>query len=369
MVAITFVLPDLRGGGAERVNLDLAHEFVRIGHAVELVLMRAEGEFLDEALAAFPTVNLGVDRSRNLPWALARYLRRRRPEVVIASMWPLTVLATAGRVLSGHSCHVVVWEHNTLSRQYQSWGRLHRLLMRSSMALGYRFADARVGVSVGVVQDLSRLAGMPFDRFAVVHNPIPIRPAPEVGQLAEAEALWDAPRGARILAVGSFKKQKNHALLLKAFARLGGPAKLMLLGRGEGEPGLRDLVSELSITERVVFAGFHAEPTAFYSTADLFVLSSDYEGFGNVIVEALASGVPVVSTDCPSGPREILADGKFGRLVPVGDVGALAQAMQAALEAPADVAALKARAQDFSIEKAVDEYERLLFPALRAKAL
>ena len=125
-----------------------------------------------------------------------------------------------------------------------------------------------------------------------------------------------------------FKHQKNHALLLRAFALLERPdARLMLLGNGELEPDLRRLAAELGIADRVIFAGFHPDPTPFYRTADLFVLSSDYEGFGNVIVEALACGTPVVSTDCPSGPAEILADGEFGALVPVGDAQALARAI------------------------------------------
>ena len=165
------------------------------------------------------------------------------------------------------------------------------------------------------------------------------------------------------MTVGSMKAQKNHPLLLRAFAGMGRwDARLMLVGTGAGEAGLRVAADELGITQQVIFAGFHSDPTPFYQTADLFVLSSDYEGFGNVIVEAMACGTPVVSTDCPSGPAEILEQGKHGRLVPVGDVEALTSAMQAALAARHDPDALKQRAANFAPAIAAKRYLELLCP-------
>jgi glycosyltransferase involved in cell wall biosynthesis len=231
------------------------------------------------------------------------------------------------------------------------------------MALGYRLASARVGVSNGVVDDIAQLSGLSPDRFSVIHNPVRLRDTPSFESLADAEALWGVPRGARLISVGKFKAQKNHPLLLRAFARLSRPdARLMLVGSGDGEPALRQLAAELGVAERVIFAGFKADPTPFYATSDLFVLASDYEGFGNVIVEALRCGVPVVATDCRSGPREILDDGKYGRLVPVGDADALAEAMFESLDGIHDPAVLKARAGCFSVAKAADDYLGLLLP-------
>lgn len=359
---IAILLPDLRGGGAERVSLDLAHEFARQGHAVEFVLMRVEGELLGEAQAAFPVVDLGTSRVRKVPSTLSHYLRRNRPDAVIVAMWPLTVLAPLARALSGHSCKVLVSEHNTLSIQYGSWGRAHNLLMRISMALGYRFADVRVGVSAGVARDIAQLAWMSDDRFAVIHNPVAHRPEPALQALAVAQALWKVPSGARILTVGSFKVQKNHPLLLRAIAKIAelSNARLMFLGAGAGEGALRALAAELGIAGQVIFAGFHPDPTPFYRTADLFVLSSDYEGFGNVIVEALACGTPVVSTNCPSGPSEILEGGRYGILVPVGDVDALANAIGTALSNKHDSERLRQRAMDFVPVIAASRYLELL---------
>ena len=360
--AISILLPDLRGGGAERVNLDLAHEFTRQGHTVEFVLMRVDGELLAEAQAEFPVIDLGTPRARQVPLALARYLRRNRPDALLAAMWPLTVLAPVGRALSHHRCKLLVSEHAIISAQYKTWGSIHHLALRTSTAIGYRMADARVGVSTGVVKDIAHLARMPEGCFDVIYNPVPPRANPGPQALATADALWAEPPGARILSVGSFKAVKNHTLLLRAFARLAQRpgARLMFLGAGAGESDLRALTAELGIADKVIFAGFHADPTQFYRTADLFVLSSDYEGFGNVIVEALASGTPVVSTDCPSGPSEILQGGRYGALVPVGDANALAEAIEVALSTEHDRDRLRQRAMDFAPEIAASRYLALM---------
>ena len=357
---IVFLLPDLRGGGAERVNLDLAYQFARKGHRVEFVLMKARGEFLAEAEAKFSVVDLNCSRARNLPGVLARYLRQNRPDVLLAAMWPLTVIAPLMR-LTGYCGRIVVSEHGILSAAYSSWGRVHRVALRSSMAISYRLAHVRIGVSAGVADDLAALSGLPRRMFEVVHNPVPLRPYPDNLQLKPVETLWATPRGARILSVGRLKPVKNQALLLHAFAKMKHPnAKLMFVGAGTGEANLRALAAELSVSDNVIFAGFYTDPTPFYQTADLFVLSSNYEGFGNVIVEALACGTPVVATDCPSGPAEILENGEYGRLVPVRDPQALAQAMQEALTASHDPALLKRRADDFAPAIVAKRYLELL---------
>jgi glycosyltransferase involved in cell wall biosynthesis len=358
---ISILLPDLRGGGAERVNIDLAREFSFAGHKVEFVLMQARGEFLEEARSSFSVVDLATPRARALPIALARYLRRRRPDALLAAMWPLTVIAPIATWLSGYKCKVLVSEHGILSAQYSDWGRMHRFFLRLSTGIGYRMADFRVGVSLGLVKDIANVALLRTDHFHVIHNPVPPRPAQTWQTIGAAESLWSTPKGARIVTVGSMKAVKNHSLLLRAFARLERPdARLMFVGYGAGRDTLLSLAHELGVADRVILAGFHRDPTPFYKTADLFVLSSDYEGFGNVIVEALACGTPVVSTNCPSGPAEILENGRFGRLVPVGDAEALASAMGAALNEQVDRDALKRRAADFSPEIAARKYLDLL---------
>ncbi len=358
---IVILLPDLRGGGAERISITLAQEFQRLGHSPEFVLMQAKGEFISEAKALFPIHDLGCQRFRSVLPALTKYLREHRPDALLAAMWPLTVIAPLAQKLSGHPCPVVISEHNNLSLQYQDWGTLHQVMLRSSVSLGYRLATARVGVSQGVVKDMSKLSGLATEEMTVIYNPIAVASEPSPAAIEQVEKLWGAPRGERILTVGTLKPQKNHALLLQAFARLcRTSARLMIVGRGELEKQLQQLALELGIMEQVIFAGFHRDPAPFYATADLFVLSSDYEGFGNVIVEALGQGLPVVSTDCPAGPSEILEGGRWGQLVPVGDVAALAKAMENALEMAHDRTALKQRAKDFDPAIAAKRYLHLM---------
>ncbi|MEP1201237.1 glycosyltransferase [Tateyamaria sp.] len=361
MASISILLPNLVGGGVERIRLVLAHEFVRAGHDVEFVLMQAKGPLLEEARASFPVVDLATPRARALPFSLARYLRRRRPDVLLAAIWPLTVIAPIAQRLSRHHCKVLVSEHGILSGQYRDWGIFHCLLLRISTAVGYRLADRRIGVSVGVGDDMASLALLRRNAVDVIYNPVPPRRVPEPVAIDMADRLWSGPGGARIVTVGTMKAVKNHPLLLRAFARLHrSDARLMFVGDGIGREALLSLAHELDVADRVIFAGFRPDPTPFYKTADLFVLSSDYEGFGNVIVEAMACGTPVVSTDCPSGPGEILARGKYGRLVPVGDVAALADALSQSLNDTFDPEILQTRAGEFSSVEAANAYLRLM---------
>lgn len=356
-MTISLVIPDLRGGGAERLSLDLAREFIRLGHPAEFVLMRADGDFLSEAKAEFSVVDLQAPRARQVVPALARYLRQTRPTALLAAMWPLTVLAPVAARVAGYRGSVVVSEHGIISAQYRDWGRMHRLALRFSAFAGYRLAYGRVGVSQGVCDDMARLSLMPAARMTTIHNPVRVLSSPASDALCQADALWGVPPGRRILTVGNLKEVKNHPLLLRSFAQMcDAGARLMILGQGSNEGKLRALAEELGITGRVIFAGFHADPAPFYASADLFALSSDYEGFGNVIVEALSFGLPVVSTDCPSGPGEILDGGRFGRLTPVGDALALAKAMSDALAEPTEQAVLKCRAADFAPEIAARKY-------------
>jgi glycosyltransferase involved in cell wall biosynthesis len=276
-------------------------------------------------------------------------------------MWPLTCCTLVAWRLSRARTQVVVSDHSILSLGYADRGSRHRAALRASLAMTYRLAGARVAVSGGVADDLAALSGIPRGKFDVIYNP---SPSPSTAQLNDADAVWGVSRGRRILTVGSMKAPKNQALLIRAFALLreAADARLMILGDGGLRGDLMALAEAEGLSGRVLMPGFVIDPGPYYRSADLFVLSSDYEGFGNVIVEALACGVPVVSTDCRSGPAEILEGGRFGRLVPVGDAPAFAAAMGEALDAPHDRAALQRRADDFSTAKAADRYLELLFP-------
>ncbi len=358
MAYISILLPDLRGGGVERIRIDLAYEFSKSGHCVEFVLMRRTGEFLEEAEKSFSVVDLRASRIRNVPLPLSQYLSDRQPYALLVAMWPLTAIAPVVARFSGFHGRILVSEHCRLDQQYP--GLVDRMLIGISSFVGYRLSHVIVAVSDGVGQNIASMSAISKDRIFTIYNSIRSLCSPKLTELKKVNKIWG--RGTpRILTVGSLKDQKNHALLLRAFARLPFPdARLMLLGQGDLEDSLRSLAEKLGISDRVIFAGFHNNPAPFYATADLFVLSSDYEGFGNVIVEALSFGLPVVSTDCPSGPAEILEGGRLGRLVPVGDVVALSRAIEEALAAPVDPQMLRARAADFAPEKVARQYLEVL---------
>jgi glycosyltransferase involved in cell wall biosynthesis len=355
---IAILLPNLNCGGVEVVRLALAHEFENTGHVVQFVLMSAQGDLLAEAGKRFPVVNLRVSRFRSIILPLSNYLKTCKPDVLLAAMWPLTVLAPMAQLLSGVSCKVVISEHAVLSMQYSNLSLGQRLIMRAAMAIGYRFASARLGVSNGVISDIARFSGLRRSSFHLAYNPLAHNSVLNSCDLRRVEVLWgDESRGARILSVGTLKKQKNHALLLRAFSMIKTPnARLVIVGQGEEMMALQRLAVELGIIYRVLFAGYQSDPATFYATADLFVLSSDYEGFGNVLIEALAQGLPIVSTDCPSGPSEILGGGRWGRIVPVGDAKALAEAITLSLASPHDKQELIDRSSTFTPKRAAQAY-------------
>lgn len=361
---IAFLLPNLYVGGAERATVDLARAIAEAGHRPEFLVLERGGELAAEAGDLAEISALDCRRMRELPRSLARRLRSRPPDALIAQMWPLTAIAPLIARLAAPRCRVLAVEHAMLSEQYRDRGPLHAAALRASLTAGLRAAHAAVAVSNGVAEDVARLAALPRSRIAVIANPVPLRSPPSPSAIAEAERLWGAPRGHRILTVGRMKPEKNHGLLLEAFDRLSGDlkdARLMLVGSGECETALRARAAALGAGARIVFAGMRADPSPFYATADLFVLSSDQEGFGLVLVEALQAGLPVVATDCPTGPREVLEGGRYGRLVPRGDAGGLAAAIAGALDVPRpDQAPLRRRAADFAPERVASAHLALL---------
>jgi glycosyltransferase involved in cell wall biosynthesis len=358
---IAFLLPNLRGGGAERVAVNLARSFLDRGFAVDMVLACAEGELLPLLPSEVTVVDLKAKRFRSALLPLARYLRQRRPDALQARMWPLTVIAILARRLARVSTRLVVSDHIALSRQYGHAATTFAVLKATTRWL-YPSADVRLLVSEGAADDLAALSGLPRDSLEVVYNLIPPLPAPSPAAQGEADALWASDGAVRIISVGTLKHQKNHALLIRAFALLRREqrARLMIVGEGECRGELIALAAAEGVADDVLLPGFRREPWPLVATADLFVLSSDYEGFGNVLIEAMRLGVRVVTTNCPSGPAEIIDHGRYGQLVPPQDAAALAEGMKRALAADHDPELLRRRADTISGSTVVDRYLELL---------
>lgn len=361
---VAILLPNMRSGGAERVALNLANRFSKMGINVDLVLMNACGELLPELSDGIRIVDLSAQRMRGVFLPLLRYLKARRPMALLVMMWPLTVIAISAAMFCPKSLRVVVSDHNALSRSTASTNGLRRWLLKHSIRWLYPKAAAVVVVSQGVADDMVQLTGLQTDSITKIYNPVSRGALPAPLSTNDTVGGWRHPGHKHVITVGTLKPQKDHNTLLMAFSKLRKniPAKLLILGDGPLRSFVLSRAEQLGISDDVFLHGFVRDPYPFYLASDLFVLSSAYEGFGNVLVEALECGLSVVSTDCIAGPREILADGKFGQLVPVNDPESLASAMEAALSEPVDKEALKSRARHFSIERSADQYLKLLLP-------
>jgi glycosyltransferase involved in cell wall biosynthesis len=377
---LALLLSNLRGGGAQQRMVTLANAFAARGHRVDLVTVSSEGGFTAEVS---PKVNrFGLDPwwvetppLRNLKGpaviasapSLALWLRRTRPDALLSSSNPANLAALAASRLSGTRTPTVI-SVNVHASSATGHPSRHPALRRMMRRL-YPRADGIVAISHGVADDLATLLELPQHRIATIHNPID--QAAIVRRAAEPiDDPWLEDEGPPIvLAVGKLKRQKDVATLLRAFARLleRRSARLVILGEGPERSHLAALAREMGVAHAVRLPGFEPNPAAWMARAAVFALSSEWEGFSNVLVEALTCGCPVVSTDCPSGPAEILEGGAIGPLVPVGDDEALAHALDRVLAWPPDTDKLRECASCFSVDRAADRYLEVLEGAIRAR--
>ena len=324
---------NMDGGGAERAMLKLASGIARHGYRVDLVLSRAHGHYLDEVPDTIRIVDLRSRRVLSSIPRLVRYLRRERPSAMLTSMNYVNVVGIWARALARVDTRLIVNEQNALSLEAaHSPRRRHRLMPRLIRRF-YPWADGVTSVARGTADDLVRTAGVPPDLIEVVHNPIVTTELRALVQAPLDHPWFEPGQTPVVLAVGRLSQQKDSGTLIRAFARVlpEHPCRLLILGDGPERASLEALVSELGLTGSVDLPGWVPNPYPYMARAGVFVLSSRWEGLPSVLIEALFCGVPIVATDCLSGPREILEAGKHGSLVPVGDEAALAAGIGAAL--------------------------------------
>jgi glycosyltransferase involved in cell wall biosynthesis len=365
---IAFFLHDLRGGGVERVSVNLINTLAERGRPVEVILVADCGPFRACIARDVAVHILACQRMSRSIRALARQLDASRPAAVVSAMTHANVVCLLAHRLARHKPCVVVVEHNHFSKN-----ALRKRGTRATFAYRlapwvYGWADCVGAVSQGVKEDLVRALRLPGLRIQVLNNPVVSAALLEDGA-GEAPHTWFAAGAPPVvLGVGRLHEQKNFPLLIRAFARVRAqrPLRLMILGAGSLEPELRGAAAATGFSDDILFPGF-VEPFAFMYHAALFVLSSNWEGLPSALLEAMACGIPVVATDCPSGPREILRNGRLGRLVPVGDEEAMARAITATLDRPPDTAELRRRAADFSYSAAADQYIQLIDDILAHK--
>lgn len=367
MKKITFFLTDLGGGGAERVMLNLANGLVEQGFAVDLVLVNVVGAYLSRVHSDIKIVTFNTTRLARCIPELVGYLKKAQPDVFMTALEDTNLVGILAcrlaKILAGVRTQVVVSVHNNLSQEAQNLNSLKRRWVPKLIRWVYPFADLVIAVSNGVADDLAAL-GIRQSQIRVIYNPIV---TPDFYAQAEEspEHDWftgDSPISV-ILGVGRLEKQKDFATLIRAYSIVKQqlPARLMILGEGSEQEKLMGLCRQLQLgSAEVTFPGFVDNPLAYMSGASVCVLSSAWEGFGNVLVESMGVGTPVVSTDCPSGPAEILADGVYGPLVPVSDVQQMAAAIVETLKRPVASHKLQTRAADFSLQTVLKAYREAL---------
>ena len=398
---IALLLTDLNGGGVQKMTVSLASALAERGHEAVIVLYSARG-VLNSQIP--PNVGLHHLKAGSrvtarlapiwadpvaLPWlilpvilprkpppglkylpSLARFLHRYRPDALISAAPNCNLAAVWANRLAGSRAKIVISERTAPSKMLTKSGSWRTRFLPALMHRTYQQADVIVAVSRALGDDLASVTRIPRRRIVTIYNPV-------VGANLEALAKepidhpWfaaDAPPV--ILSAGRLSAQKDFPTLIRAFAALRATrdARLVILGGatadGKTEVRQQDLVAlaeGLGVASDLCLLGFMPNPYAYMARARIFALSSAWEGFGNVLVEALACGCPVVSTDCPHGPAEILDGGRYGRLVPVGDDAAMAKAMADVLVSPPDPALLRQRSQEFTVERSVDGYLGALF--------
>jgi glycosyltransferase involved in cell wall biosynthesis len=355
-IKIAMFLPNLTGGGAERVAVHLANGLADRGYAMEFVLGQAVGVNLAGVSPKVRIVDLRAAHITTVMLPLIRYLRRERPDVLFSHLDHVNVGALFARCLARVPTRVVPVLHTTNSVALANDRSLRVLILRMAMRWLYPWASKIVAVSRGAADDMIDMTGVREDMVRVIYNPVIM---PHIRQMAEERPShpWLAPGGPPlILAVGRLTEPKSFATLLRAMAilRKKRDCRLLILGEGEDRPQLERLIRELQLAEIVSLPGFVDNPYGYLANCSLFVLSSAWEALPTVLIEALALGAPVVSTNCRSGPAEILHDGKYGRLVPVGDSKALAEAMETTLvqgRSPVPSEILQPYMADYAVEQ------------------
>lgn len=367
-VRIAMFWPTLAGGGVERNGVKVSRELLRRGFDVDIVLANASGPLANEVPSGARVVDLnlrlGGGRLVLAVGPLAKYLSREKPDVLWSNMTEVNVIAIAATLSASHRPWCIVSERNVLTPRVKK--SIAKRVVRLAAQWLYPKADRIHAVSLGVADDVAVVTKVDRRRIRVIYNPILTE-----DMLLKAEQPLNDPwflpgEPPVILGAGRLVPQKDFATLIRAFALVRSRirARLVILGEGPLRGELESLAQQLGVDEDVRFIGFVLNPFVYMKRAAVFVLPSLHEGFPNVLAEAMAVGTPVVATNCPSGPDEILEGGKWGHLVPIRDTRALADAIAETLlnPNPSRVEGALRRVEKLRLEHIVDEYLRELFP-------
>lgn len=346
-------------GGVQHMMVMLANGLAGRGYKVELVLGDVSQAFRTELDPSIRLVDLKSPGVIGLVPGLIRYLRRARPRVLFTAVPNCNAVAVAARLLAFSRTKVVISERSDTRLEFENTPVGLYKLSIMLIPFTYRLADRIVAVSKGTADSLAKFGRLNRKKIDVIYNPsfnenIPIQAT------APLDHQWIREGRKIVVSAGRLCPQKNYELLIAAAAKVHAKddsVRFLILGEGPDRQKLEALRDEMGLKGVLELPGADTNPYRWFAASDVYVMSSLWEGFGNVLVQALACGCKIVSTDCPSGPREILADGAYGALVPVGDVGGMAEAIHTAIGQKADKARLFARAREFSLDAALAQYE------------
>lgn len=346
-------------GGVGRVIFNLADGLQKRGYQVEILTVKKDIQ--DVKFEGVKVVDLSCKRTIQALPKLINYLKENNPKVLLSAIYHANIISSFAHLISGQKSKLILTEHIALKQSLAHEPFLLSFMLKVLVKLLFRRADRIIAVSNGAADDLKEM-GLPENKIDVIYNPVITR---EVFSLAEQSPShpWFLDKTVPIiLGVGRLTEQKDFATLIKAFilVRKELPARLVIVGEGEEKNRLNKMISNYNLQDSACLLGHQNNPYPFFKYSSVFVLTSRWEGFGNVLVEALCLGSSVVSSDCPSGPKEILKDGKLGSLVPPGDDQAFAKAIIKMLESPLP----KPREEElieFTSDYAINKYEIILF--------
>ena len=363
---VAFLLSNLGGGGVQQVMLNLAGGLATRGYEVDLVVGWGRDKTSRRIPEKVNIIELNKKKAFTMLPNLVRYLRTRAPYVLVTAQTHINLVGVIAKVISMNRTRVVICEHNDMRAVVKNHPKeRYRPILAHWL---YPKADSIVAVSNGVAESLVIAAGIQREKIQVIYNPVISDEMVELANEPASHPWFQGDEHKTILAVGRLEGQKDFFTLLQAVNLVlrSTPVRLVILGEGSQRAALTNLAEKLEISEILNMPGYVLNPYSLMKRASVFVLSSRFEGFPGVLVEAMACGVPVVSTNCQSGPEEILAGGKFGRMVPVGDYKALAEAIKLTLDDPFPVETSTQRGNEFGIGNAVTAYSNLLFNGMES---
>ena len=360
---VAFIIPDLKGGGAQKMMINLANEFAAQGHRVDLVLFNQDGIYANHINKDVFIRDFKKSRSALAIFPLRDYIRMHKPDIVMSALFHVNLVTVLSSLLAKtEKTKVILSERNHLSLRLSEMSIIKRSIIKSLVKILYPFADKIIGISDGVCNDIRNIIRTDKQKFVeTVYNPVV---AEDFERLVSHDlpSLYPKATTLRLITSGRFVQQKDYPTMMQALAHYKenyGEFHLVILGEGPLKNETIKLAKQLGIDKNISLIGFVDNPLACLKQADIFILSSAWEGFCNVIVEALYCGLKVVSTDCPSGPAEILENGKYGKLAPVGDYKALSEALHASVSDEVDVSVQSTRAMDFTAHAIGKKFKKI----------